>query len=408
MSSTEARGTVAPVQPYLGGLDGIRGGACIAVMVAHSWGHFAPESTPPGFAQLLSVGLVMFFAMSGLLIYLPFVRDIAAGERRVDVRLYARRRLMRVFPAYLLILLVSDLLLRAVYVENAVDVATTGSDVGTGMITDPVMLLANLTLTQTFFPGTIQTGLNPSWSLTTELTFYALLPVLSLPLVRFARRGTRRIWWALLPAGVLLVAGLAGRVWAEAWFARRDDLSTFSAEFGANGIAVLSRSLLALGDNFALGMVVAVLFVWIERGDLPWLTARRITVVGIPVILVCGALGVVLHDPHPWFTGTAMALASAVILLMVVEPTARRTPSTLVRLAGNRPLDYVGRISLSTYLWHYPVIVLASRFDLVGGDTPATMLWAPLLVATVSLALGAVSYRWVELPAMETTRRKRP
>jgi len=395
-------------RPYLRGLDGLRGAACLAVITAHCWGHFAPGATPPGAAQLLSVGLVIFFAMSGLLIYLPFVRDIAAGERRVDVGHYARRRLARVLPAYLVIFLVSDLLLRAVYVENAVDASTRNSDVGTGTITDPITFLANLTLTQTFFPGTIQTGINPSWSLTTELTFYAVLPLLALPLVRHSRGDSRhRFALALLPAGVLLAAGLAGRVWAELWFAGRPDLDAFSAEFGANGIAVLSRSLLGLADNFAVGMVVAVLLVRIERGELAWLTRRRVLAVGTPLILACGAAGVLLHAHHPWFTNSTMALASAVLLLMLVEPTARRTPSALVRLAGNPPLEYVGRISLSVYLWHYPMIVVASRFGLVGGDSAVTMLWAPVLVAAPALALGAVTYTFVERPAMQATRRQR-
>lgn len=403
-AATEAAGR--PPAPYLAGLDGLRGAACLAVIVAHCWGHFAPDATPPGAAQLLSVGLVIFFAMSGLLIYLPFVRDIVAGERRLDVASYTRRRLARVFPAYLVIFLVCDLALAAVYVENAVDVQTTNSDVGTGRITDPLTFVANLTLTQTFLPETIQTGINPSWSLTTELTFYALLPLLALPLVRFARDERRGLLLALVPAAVLVVAGLAGRLWAEWWFDRRPGLEPFSAEFGANGIAVLSRSLLGLADNFGYGMVVAVALVGMERGRLPWLTRGRIVGLGVPVVLACGALGAVLHDPHPWFTGSAMAIASAVVLLVLVEPTARRTPSAIVRVAANRPLEHVGRVSLSVYLWHYPMVVLASRYDLVGGDTILTMLWAPVLVSSASLLLGSLTYAYVERPAMEAAKRR--
>ena len=74
---------------------------------------------------------------------------------------------------------------------------------------------------------------------------------------------------ALLPAAVLGVAGLAGRAWAEHLYSESSNLSPFTAEYGANSVAVLSRSLLALGDNFALGMIIAVLFVWTERGELP-------------------------------------------------------------------------------------------------------------------------------------------
>jgi peptidoglycan/LPS O-acetylase OafA/YrhL len=390
---------------YLGGLDALRGAACLAVVVAHSWGHFAPETTPTGTAQLLSVGLVVFFAMSGLLIYLPFARDISNGQRRVRLGHYARRRLARVYPAYIVIFLVADLVLRAVYVDNAVDASSTGTDRATGLLSDPVDLLLNLSLLQTFFPGTLQTGINPSWSLTTELCFYALLPLLSLPLVRHARGSSRRaLMLALVPAGVLFLVGFAGRAWAEQWYERRPELSTFSAEFGANGIAVLSRSLLGLGDNFAFGMVVAVLFVWMRRGELTWLTHRRVLVIGTVVVLGGGLGGLLLHDVHPWFLGTAMAAASGGLLLLLVEPAARGTDSALVRFASFPPLEYVGRISLSVYLWHYPMIVLASRFDLVGGDSVGTMLWAPTLVSAAALALGSVTYALVERPAMAGRR----
>lgn len=390
---------------YLGGLDGLRGLACLAVLTAHCWAHFAPDTTPSGAAQLLSQGLVVFFAMSGLLIYLPFVRDIAAGERRVDVRWYARRRIARVYPAYLVIFLITNFIFQASYVTNAVDSATPGTDQGSGMLTQSGPLLLNLGLLQTFFPHTIQTGINPAWSLTTELCFYIALPLLAIPLVAYARRVPgRTLAIALIPPGVLVVAGLAGRAWAEHLYRGRPDLGAFSAEFGANGVAVLSRSLLALADNFGLGMVVAVVFVWMERDRLPAWTHRRVIVWGGVVIAIGGGLGLVVHDSHPWFLGTFIALASAALLLLIVEPTARGTDSALVRLAGLRPLVFVGEISLSVYLWHYPLILLASRWNLVGDDSALAMAWAPLLIGAASIALGTLTFRFVERPAMTGRR----
>lgn len=395
---------------YLAGLDGLRGVACLAVLTAHCWGHFAPETTPSGVAQLLSQGLVVFFAMSGLLIYLPFVRDIAAGERRVSVAGYTRRRLARVYPAYLVIFLVSNFVLQAVYRTNAVDTATPGSDVGSGMLTDPLKLLLNLGLLQTFFPSTIQTGINPAWSLTTELCFYAVLPLLAIPLVRRTRGSSRRAFvFAMLPVVTLLVVGLGGRAWAEHLYRGRPELGAFGAEFGANAVAVLSRSLLALADNFAFGMAVAVIFVWMERGAFETWTSRKVRIAGTFLIAIGGGVGLLIHDSHPWFMGTSIALASGALLLLVVEPTARVRPSGLVRWASFRPIAYVGEISLSVYLWHYPMILLASRWHLVGGDSVPTMGWSPLLVGVASIVLGTLTYRFIERPAMagRTARARR-
>jgi peptidoglycan/LPS O-acetylase OafA/YrhL len=397
---------------YLGGLEGIRGLACIGVISAHCWIHWSPEATPHGLAQSMALGLVLFFAMSGLLIYLPFVRDIARGERRVNLRRFAIRRVARVFPAYLVIFLVSDVVLRAVFLENAVETGREATDAGAGMITDPVTLLANLTLTQTFFPSTIQTGINPSWSLTTELCFYALLPVLALPLARRAPAwSSAALRRALLPGVLLIVVGLVGRAVAEAWWRSTPGMASIDAEFGANGIAVLTRSLLGIADNFGVGMVVAAVFVWMEHGRLAGLTRRRILVIGTPVVAVAGILTLYVADRHPWFTTSAMGIAAGVMLLALVEPTARRTRSVIVRAFDNRFLMHVGAISLSAYLWHFPVIIAVSRVDarfpLVGGDSWLTMIWTPVLVSALSFILGTVTHRLVEKPAMDWSTRRR-
>jgi peptidoglycan/LPS O-acetylase OafA/YrhL len=335
--------------------------------------------------------------MSGMLIYTPFVRDIARGERHLRIGHFAKRRLLRVFPVYVLIFLIADFGLRAVYLSNAVDTSIPGTAASTGMMTDPEPFLLNLSLLQTFFPQHLQTGINPSWSLTTELTFYALLPLLAVWLVG---RSSHRMMMALFPAVVLGAAGLAGRAWAEHLFARSSDLTPFSAEYGANGVAVLSRSLLALGDNFALGMLVAVLFVWVERRELPWWTRRRATVVGWSLVVLGAVGGLALHESHPWFMGTFTSLVAGALILLMVDPAAREEPSVLVRAASWRPIEYVGEISLSLYLWHFPMIILVSRAGLFDTDSLVSMLGSTVVVAAAATMLGAITFTLIERPAM--------
>lgn len=394
----------------LGGLEGLRGFACLAVIGAHATVHFAPRATPGPLPEMLGQGLTVFFAMSGMLIALPFVRDIAAGTRRVRLGRYALRRLRRIFPAYLLIFLVSNFVLRAVYLENAVAVHAPRSDVGTGMLTGATPLFLNLSLLQTFSPTWLESGINPSWSLTTELAFYAVLPVLAVPLVG---RFKHRLVAALLPAVVLWVAGLAGRVWAEQLYAGMPGVSSLEAEFGPHPVAVLSRSLLGLGDMFAAGMVVAVLFVWTERGELPWWNRRRAMIVAggsIVVGTVCAAL---VHEIHPWFLGAFTAVVAGGIILLIADPEARREPSMIVRLAGWRPFEYLGKISLSVYLWHYPILILLTRADLFTVDSLPVAIGSTVTLAVLAIALGSLTYTWVERPALTGTwpgrfRRSRP
>lgn len=385
------------VGQYLGGLDGVRGIGAFSVLVAHCIVHFAPGTTPNGIAQMLAQALTVFFAMSGMLIYTPFVRDIARGERRLDVGRYAGRRLLRVFPAYLVIFVICDFGLRAVYLSNAVEASSPASDAGTGMMTEPEPLLLNLSLLHTFFPEHLQTGINPSWSLTTELTFYALLPLLAVWLVG---RSSRRLALALVPPAVLFVAGLAGRAWAEHLYASSSGLSAFEAEFGANGIAVLSRSLLAIGDTFALGMVVAVLFVWTQRRELPQWTRPRATATGWIAIAVGTVGGLLLRDSNPWFMGSLTSVAAAGVILLMVDPGARGETSLVVRIASWRPVEYLGEISLSFYLWHYPMIILASRAGLFDTDSWGSLAGSIALVSLASAVLGSITFAVIERPAM--------
>jgi peptidoglycan/LPS O-acetylase OafA/YrhL len=385
------------VGQYLGGLDGVRGAGALAILTTHCIVQFAPSSTPNGIPQVLGQALTVFFAMSAMLIYTPFARDVARGERRVKVGTYLRRRLLRIFPAYLVIFLICNFVLQAVYLRNAVEVSERASDAGTGMLTDPGVLLLNLSLLQSFVPDHLQTGINPSWSLTTELTFYASLPLLAVWLVG---RSRHRLATALVPPAILLVAGLAGRAWAEHLYDGMSSLSPFEAEFGAHGVAVLSRSLLGLGDTFAVGMVVAVLFVWTERGELPWWTRRRATAVAWTLVVVGAVAGALLRDAHPWFLGTATSLAAGGVIVLMVDPGARREDSSLVRIASWRPIEYIGEISLSVYLWHYPMIVLASRAGLFGTDSIASLVGSALSVSAASILLGAITFALVERPAM--------
>lgn len=385
----------------IGGLDGMRGLACLCVIGAHTTTHFAPTTTPGGVAQLLAQGLVVFFTLSGFLIFLPFARDVLSGERRVNVRRYAKRRLLRIFPAYVVIFFIVNFLLRAVYVGNTVESSAPNSDAGTGMITDPARLLAHLTLTQSLFPSQIQTGINPAWSLTVELAYYIALPLLSIPLVHLVLRRGDRLRLVLIPGLVLLVVGLAGKTWATILDARYPDVDPFILEFGSNWVSVLSASLLFLADNFAPGLLVAVAYLAMRQGRWEWLTTRRVLWFGWPAFAISGALALVAHVVAPRFMSTFVAFAAAALLLMVVEPTARNRPSRLVSVADFRPARYVGEISLSVYLWHYPVIILLSRVDVGIRDSWTGLVWSFVLVSAISLLLGAIFHRWVEGPGQK-------
>jgi peptidoglycan/LPS O-acetylase OafA/YrhL len=98
--------------------------------------------------------------------------------------------------------------------------------------------------------------------------------------------------------------------------------------------------------------------------------------------------------------GTFTSLAAAGIILLMVDPEARGESSLLVRIGSWRPIEYTGEVSLSLYLWHFPVLVLVARAGLFTGDSVVSMLGSTVLIAAVSVALAAITFTFIERPAM--------
>ncbi|WP_167103681.1 acyltransferase [Mycobacterium sp. DL592] len=409
-ATPEAAPVAKPAARRIVGLDGPRGLACAAVLVLHVNAHYSPKVMDAFKLQLLGQALVFFFALSGFLLYLPFVRAILAepaAAKWPDTRVFGVHRLLRVFPAYLTIFLISSLVFGAVYLEN-VAIQPPGTDAGTGRMTDPGALVANLTLLQSYLPQYFQTGLNPSWSLSLELVFYLSLPVFGAMALALRRRtALAPIPVALLAPLILIMLGALGKALApvvQQWVGVNDPNL---AEWGPNWLAVYNRSFVSLADNFAFGMIAAVLFAAIGTGLLTGHVVRRLRWYCVPLLLAAAAASLVLIALHSHVSSTAVALLSALLILFIVAPLARGEHSRFAAALDWAPLRYVGEISLSVYLWHFPVLLVLGRHGLMAGDTVAGMLRNVALVLAVSLVLASLTHRFVEKPAMAVAKRYR-
>ena len=170
-----------------GALTGLRALAAVLVIGTHSG--FITGMLPHGYLgnvfARLEIGVPVFFALSGFLLFRPWVRRAAEtgdGPRKPgpSVRGYARRRFRRIMPAYTVAILVTY----AVYAFY-----TPGNNPGQSWSG----LLRYLTLTQiytgNFLTSYLHTALPQMWSLAVEVSFYALLPLLAYLLL-----GRRRSW----------------------------------------------------------------------------------------------------------------------------------------------------------------------------------------------------------------------
>jgi peptidoglycan/LPS O-acetylase OafA/YrhL len=386
------------------GVEGLRAIAASSIMVMHLWwvpitagaSFSMAQGWPSVFIAPLNEGVPMFFVLSGFLLWRPMASAVIDARQLPSIRRYARNRVLRILPAYWVVLLSSALILESARVTPA---ATHAVD---GAVLNPGLLLQDALLVQNLRPSTMSSGLSPAWSLAVEVVFYALLPVLALCSVRLAtRRGPRgrRLAAALAPAGALLAVGVLGKLF-----------STFivpgpESVFVATWHSVIDSSFLTHADLFAFGMVIAVLRVEHE-GDRFSLSRRTrwsidyvLTVFAVPILILgFWVIPRYIFDP-------LIALLCAMLLARVVLTPASRGPARLVRVLERRPFVALGYISYSVFLWNYPIAVFLTRHGLLSRPDNATSVAANLAVGVpIVLAFATATYLLVERPALKLRR----
>jgi peptidoglycan/LPS O-acetylase OafA/YrhL len=347
----------------------------------------------------MAFGVTLFFALSGFLLYRPFLVAAFEPERRPSVAGYFRNRALRILPAYWVILLFVSLVLQSALVRD-------GAGLHTGALTNPGDLLSAAFMLQDYRPSTTIIGIGPSWSLAVEVVFYLALPLLAglaLLLARRARDSRGILLASLAPALLMLVIGITGKLAAQHLFANPGPGGGYDASWHT----VVVRSFWAQADLFAFGMAVAAVHVQVARGVLSLPSWWRLAAIAVAVpVGIVAALRLAGNDGQLGFPvdNTAIGLVAAVGLALVVMPTAGGGVSRAARGLEAPAAVALGLVSYSLFLWHLPVILwLKLHGWTVGGGVPE-LVFNLVLVAAVSGALSALTYRYVELPAL---RRKR-
>jgi len=392
------------------GLDGARGLSALGVAVMHIAGNFSPQTAATTKITVLGMSLIFFYVLSGFLLFLPYVRRLTEDPSVAKVpstRNFAIHRIARIVPGYLAIFLLCNYVFHVVYVSNPA-LQPIGTDKGTGMITDPWQLLANLTLMQTYFPQYVQTGLNPSWSLTLEFAFYASLPLLGYLLFATRKRSSMRPMRVALIAPVILIAiGFIGKALAPLIIEHVGITDPELIQWGPNWAAVYLRSFVANADNFAFGMLAAMLMVAMEQRTVSERISRRVqlfSVIGIALSLAA-SLGLIVWGNLFGLSG--IAIASALSILVIVAPLARGQRSGIGEALELAPFRYVGKVSLSLYLLHFPVMLMMYRYGLLAHDSVLGMIINIAAVLAVTMVVSTITYYAVEQPAMNVARRYR-
>jgi peptidoglycan/LPS O-acetylase OafA/YrhL len=397
MSEALTRRPAAQPPDRLAGMDGLRALAALTVVVSHCGLYALTDGTTGSRAldagtEQLAAGVLLFFTLSGLLLYRPYVEAILGDRALPSWKTFARNRFLRLAPAYWLILVVTGLVLSAAVVPHPVSVLDTGS-----LFAHPGALTANALLLQNYHPSTFLTGIGPAWTLAVEVGFYITLPVVCTGVYRLGRRFRHRELLTLVPPVALLAIGLAGKALATS-------VLEGSGGWSRNWPSVLARSFVVNADLFVVGMVIAAVSVLVETGRLR--LPRWWPAAALAAAAVAGAAA--LRVPGGQFTvfrydqlGTVAAGLSLAVLVVGDRSWVRPA----LRALEWRPLAAVGVASYSLYLWHQPVIDWFRNHGVLPLDGAVGLAAAFLLVTVTSGILSAVTYRLVERPALRRKHR---
>ena len=360
-------------------LDGLRGVAVMCVLFTHIGfqSGLVLKGTWGALLDRLDFGVTLFFLLSGFLLYGPFVRARLRGMPAPSTRTYFRNRALRIVPGYWVALAVI-LPVMAARSTDAREVVVQG------------LLLNN------YWVGHFLPGLTQMWSLSVEVAFYLALPLLALA----ARRGRDPLRAQAWLCGSMVVGAIL-------WI-------LFLGGFGIHHTGVRNVWLPAFLDWFALGMGLAVLRAWHD------LTGRfRVLDQLGDAGLTCWAIGGLLF----WMTASPLAgprglvsptvgeallkhllygSAALFLLLPAVFGTDERSP--VRRFLESRPMRWLGKVSYGVFLWHLLAIELFFRAFDIKVFTGHFWFMAACVVPG-SLAMAALSLRFVEQPALDLKRR---
>ena len=412
-------------------LDGLRAVAAAAVLLTHVGGLTGYVFTGTPASWVISrgdVGVPVFFALSGLLLYRPWASAVLTGQPATRVLPYLRRRALRILPAYWAVVLIAIPVLNPHAARHAWS------------------WLQYLLLVQNYDPhpwwtGTGAVGLAQMWSLAVEVSFYLVLPLLAAALAWLAhtRLGHTRlarirlILWrrrATAPAGPAGMARRARRMltviailaassfgWTvlayypqpQLWFA--GTLPSLLIWFAA-GMAIAAGSAWAAAEPEGAGPASRFCRSVADSSGMCWLIA------GCAFALACTPLtgpefgGV----PSLWNTEFKTALY-AIIALAVVAPLAfqpwRAQPTMSSRVLSSRVFRFLGKISYGIFLWQFlaayaffALLHLKTAFY-TGVYSPLAALGVLIGVTVFTIVISVASYYLLERPAQRLGGRRR-
>ena len=394
-SAAKEQAPTRPKSRYIPALDGLRTLAVVAVVLYHlnlTW------------AQGGLLGVTIFFVLSGYLITRLLLNEIAKTGR-IDLKSFWIRRIRRLFPAVVTVVVVTCALCT---VFNHVMLTKMRPDIL------PSLLFFNnwwqIMQDVSYFNALGDPSpLTHFWSLAIEEQFYLIWPPLLLAMVSMhvSKPNTRRVVLGLAAVSALAMMVLYNPATDPSRVYYGTDTRVFSLLLGAWMAFIPDRDLAParLVRHLGLDRLAGAGKHDKSKSDTAeaattkpselarfWSSPASIDLMGV-VGLVGLAAMVALTNGYTAFQYRGGTLLCSILTLMVIAACVQ--PQGMVaRALAAEPLVWIGKRSYSIYLWHYPLLLLMNPVANIN-DTP---WWHYILQVLLVVAVAECSYRFIETP----------
>lgn len=329
----------------LSSLTATRGFAALLVVIFHFGLNCFPFSEWQRFFSKGNLAVSYFFTLSG------FIMCYTYAQRKITFREFMVKRLGRILPVYLLGLLLAVMF--DVYYASAGH-----KPLGSRFAIDTFM---NALLIQSYFPGHALSVNSPGWSLSVEMFFYLLFPLLLL----WYKGSTRSF---IVCAAVFYVISQVAHLWMiQFWQVHKQPaMHEFINYFPLNHL-----------NEFILGM--AGCYMMQQRGKM----LQNVYPLAV-MVLICLALVYVPLSKHNGLI--------APLFVLFIATLAVKTPGWL----SSQPLVYLGEISYSVYILQMPVFLIFSELNKHTLKLKTCLFF--YLAIVFLLVVSAICYKYVEQP----------
>ena len=328
---------------YRSDIDGLRALAVLLVLLFH----LDPNLFTGGF-----VGVDVFFVISGYLMTRVIVDE--SGPGTFSIAGFYARRCRRILPALLVML---SFVVPANYVMLAPDeYRVLGSSAVAAALSFSNLFFYRNT---GYFEGAAELmPLLHTWSLGVEEQFYLIWPALLLAAWWLFRRGRVGM---VIAVGACTIIGFAVSVWAV----------------GVNQKAAFFLLHARLWEFAAGGLIVF----WRWPGRLQQIPS----LLGL-ILIAVSAFTLTRPSPFPGINALAPVIGG--MLVIAAAPS-----SVASRLLAVAPMRFIGKISYSLYLWHWPIIASWKKYNNAQPD-----LIEGFVIVLASLVVASLSWKFIEQP----------